>query len=436
MVNIPPYHIIVIGTGLAGLTAAISLSKAGHNVEIVEAAPAVGYIGAGIQISPNSSRVLRKLGVDKYIQKYCLEPIDLKMMSYHSGNVLVETPLKEPALQRYGSPYWHIHRADLHRGLLEAAIDLGVKVYLDNRVVDIDPYKPSLVTKTGAKFTADLIVASDGLWSIARAVVLGKPSPPVPTGQMCFRITVPTKKLEGLTGLDDLITVARNNHWFGPNGTMLTYLLEGVHGTMINLVLTCDARMPDGVNQRISSKKEAKEAFKDWDPRILKILDYADEVLEWRLFTHKEAPTWIHESNKLVLIGDAAHAMTPYLAQGSAMGIEDSAILGGVLARLPTPDTLPQALKLYEKLRVKRTAKVTAASIDSRWFTQMPDGPEQKARDEYLLANPGIMNGHKHNRSDQQFLDDLFGYNAFDELDKAFKEAVFRSKRPISHLME
>jgi hypothetical protein len=97
----------VVGCGLAGLTVSIALAKAGHEVDIVEAAPAISYIGAGIQVSSNSSRILRKLGVDKYIEKYCTEPIDLKMMRWQDGQVLVECPLKEPALNEYGSPYWY-----------------------------------------------------------------------------------------------------------------------------------------------------------------------------------------------------------------------------------------------------------------------------------------------------------------------------------------
>jgi salicylate hydroxylase len=130
-------------------------------------------------------------------------------------------------------------------------------------------------------------------------------------------------------------------------------------------------------------------------------------------------PSWIHPSGKLCLIGDSAHAMTPYLAQGAAMGIEDSAILGGLLANYPSKDTLHSALLLYEKLRLPRVTKVANESIGSRYFTQMPDGPEQKDRDEYLLAHPGIQVGHRNNRSRKEFLDELFGYDAYEVLEKA-----------------
>lgn len=113
--------------------------------------------------------------------------------------------------------------------------------------------------------------------------------------------------------------------------------------------------------------------------------------------------------------------MTPYLAQGAAMGIEDGAILGGLLEKFPMTETLPEVLHMYEELRIPRTAMVARNSIDSRWFTQMPDGKEQEARDEYLLSHPGIWAGHENIRSRKEFLDELFGYNAYAELDKALK---------------
>lgn len=111
--------------------------------------------------------------------------------------------------------------------------------------------------------------------------------------------------------------------------------------------------------------------------------------------------------------------MTPYLAQGAAMGIEDSAILGGLLGKYPSVETLKQTLSLYEKLRLQRTAKVARASIDSRYFTQMPDGQKQKDRDAFLLSNPGIRENHINIRSDKAFLDDLFGYDAYASLETA-----------------
>jgi salicylate hydroxylase len=138
--------------------------------------------------------------------------------------------------------------------LLDCAEDLGCKIFLDSRVVSIDPYTPSLVVKGGKTYTGDLIVASDGknspsvfsphqltkegLHSMAREVVLGHPGPPVPTGQMVYRVTLPAKTFLGIPELEEIITVPRNNHWLGPNGTVLSYLLEGVHDTLINFVFT------------------------------------------------------------------------------------------------------------------------------------------------------------------------------------------------------
>ena len=130
----------------------------------------------------------------------------------------------------------------------------------------------------------------------------------------------------------------------------------------------------------------------------------------------------MHPNEKMLLIGDAAHAMTPYLAQGAAMGIEDAAILGSLLAKYPSRDALHFTLRTYEKLRISRTAKVASASIDSRWFTQMEDGLEQQKRDEWLLAHPGIQSNHINIRSDQEFLDYLFGYDAYEAVEEELGE--------------
>lgn len=132
----------------------------------------------------------------------------------------------------------HIHRADLHRGLLECAKEVGCHIYLDSRVEEVDPHVPSLVTKGGQRFQPDLIVASDGVHSKCRNIVVGQESPPVPTGQMVFRVTVPAARLEGIPELKEIMTVPRNNHWIGPHGTILSYLLQGVRETLVNLVFT------------------------------------------------------------------------------------------------------------------------------------------------------------------------------------------------------
>ena len=415
---------------MAGLTAAIALQLAGHQVTVLESAPQIAYIGAGIQVSSNSSRVLRALGVESHIVKYCTEPVDLRMMRWKTGEVLVECPLKQPAQEEYKSPYWHIHRADFHRGLMARAQEVGVAVHLNSRITEVEPDVPKLTTKGGKTYTPDLVVASDGLHSICREVVLGKKSPPNPTGQMVYRVTLPAAKLAGIPGLEEFATIPRNNHWIGPHATVLSYLLEGIEQPLINFVFTCDSTMDEGVDTTLEGNEEVRERFREWDPRLSAMLAHVQEVLKWRLFTHHELPNWAHPANKVVLIGDAAHAMTPYLAQGAAMGIEDAAVLAGILAEpdFATVDTLPASLKLYENIRIKRAARVAEASISSRYFTQMVDGPDQEARDRWMLEHPGIWEGHINIRSRKEFLDELFGYDVYavlgEALTKARKEGV------------
>jgi salicylate hydroxylase len=132
----------------------------------------------------------------------------------------------------------HIHRADFHRGLWECAVDAGVKIHLDSRIKSVDPTIPALVTEKGVHHTADIIVASDGIKSLCREIVVGHSSPPIPTGQMVYRVTIPAKRLERYPELEEMITVPRNNHWIGPYGTILSYLLQGKDETLVNLVMT------------------------------------------------------------------------------------------------------------------------------------------------------------------------------------------------------
>lgn len=218
-------------------------------------------------------------------------------------------------------------------------------------------------------------------------------------------------------------------------------------GRLITKLLDrCDVELgtlKDDENQKTGTPDELLKAFQGWDPRyprdfllpffchtrhthadphrIGTIVSHVDSVLEWRLYTHDSVEQWVHSSGRFCLIGDSAHAMTPYLAQGAAMGIEDAAILGGILEVFPDTQDLTKSLALYEKLRVGRTSMVARASVDSRWFTQMEDGPEQEKRDEYLLSHPGIWEDHINIRSRKQFLDELFGYDAYATLDAELK---------------
>jgi salicylate hydroxylase len=294
------------------------------------------------------------------------------------------------------------------------------------RVTHADPSAPSVTISDGRTWSADLIIASDGLHSYARSIVLGRPSAPISTGQMAYRVTLPAARLEGIPELAEFATEPRNNFWIGPKAMVLSYLLQGIHGRLLNFIFMCDIEsgmMPDGVDQKAGTAEDVRKAFKGWDPRLDIMLEHVPSVLEWRLYTHEHITQWVHPDSKFCLIGDSAHAMMPYLAQGAAMGIEDAAILGGVLTALPSPEDLPKSLKIYEKLRVPRANMVSESTMSSKVFTGMDDGPEQRERDEYLLKHPGIESGHRNLRSRKEFVDELYGYDVFQALEEELKQA-------------
>ncbi|KAK6083886.1 FAD binding domain-containing protein [Seiridium cupressi] len=148
-----------------------------------------------------------------------------------------------------------------------------------------EPDKPAVILQGGDNLTADLIVASDGLHLTCREVVLGYRSPPQPTGQMVYKVTLPVEKLEGIPELEDLVTTPRSNHWIGPYGTVLSYLLEGGNEKLINFVFTRDinGKLPDGINQAVGTGEDVRKAFQGWGARLHTILSHVDKVLQWRV---------------------------------------------------------------------------------------------------------------------------------------------------------
>ncbi|KAK9415841.1 putative FAD-binding domain-containing protein [Seiridium unicorne] len=180
---------------------------------------------------------------------------------------------------------------------------------------------------------------------------------------MVYRIPLPVEKLKIIPELKDLVTTPRNNHWITPYGRVLSYLLKGGNENLINFAFTCDTngKLPHGINQAVGTGEDVRKAFQRWDARLHTMLSHVDKVLQWRLYTHHEIPSWTHPSQKLCLIGDAAHAMALNLAQGAAMGIEDAAVLRGILAESDFYD-----LSELLKTRAVRKAPNQTRCQDSR----------------------------------------------------------------------
>ncbi|KAL7629780.1 hypothetical protein AAE478_001303 [Parahypoxylon ruwenzoriense] len=396
-------HVIVVGAGLGGLGAAIAILLAGHNVTVLESASEIGEIGAGIQVLPNSSRILISWGLEDKIAKHATMPHYANMIGW-KGNYLSRIDLHAYG-KALGTPFWDFHRANLHRCLLDRAVELGAEIYVRSRVSSIeyadDGLTAAAVLSDGRTMSADLIVGADGISSQLREVLLGRPDPPLPTGDLAYRLLIDAKDMLADPDLKKFIENPQVNYWIGPGAHAVNYVLRG--GELFNMVLLVPDDMPAASMTVDGNVEEMQALYEHWDPKISKILRLCQSVQKWKLCIRPTLEQWTHESGTFTLLGDAVHATLPYLASGCGMAIEDAAALGLCLAKLTnkSAEQKLQALRIYEECRKERTEKVVERGNFQQYMYHIHDGKEQRQRDrrlkmfgeidELLLKNPEIV---------------------------------------------
>lgn len=268
-------------------------------------------VGAGIQIPPSASRILRRWGVLEKIESYSVRPHALIFRSYKDGKVLSTQNVAPYVEETYHAPYLHIHRADYHKVLVEGAEAVGVEILLNARVAGVDFDKPAVKFVDGSEFTADLVIGADGLKSVCREALLGRPDPPHLTGNLAYRILVKAEVMNKYENLVDLVENPAINVWMGPDKHVVGYLLKG--GGLYNIVLACPDNLPELVNTMKADLREMRATFEGWDPRLQTLLGLVEETNKSRLQNSEEMLYWTHENGKFALLGDACHATLPYL---------------------------------------------------------------------------------------------------------------------------
>lgn len=332
---------LISGAGIGGLTAALALAQRGWAVRVLERAEAFGEVGAGIQQSPNAMRVHQALGTADALRavSFALEAATIR--DGRTGHALVRVLLGAAAEARYGAPYLHCHRADLHGVLAAACEAAGVTV---ERGVAATGYADGALLTAGGARAGDLIVGADGARSAIRAQMFPDSMPRF-TGQTAWRALVPTDAVPPNTVPPEATS------WIGEGGHVVTYLLRG--GSLINVVAVREGRdwTEDGWSVP-GDAGELRAAFAGWDGRIGAVLGAVRECYLWGLFDHPPLPRW--SDGPVTLLGDAAHPMLPFMAQGAAMAVEDAWVLANAVA----DGDVAAGLARYEARRHPRVRRV------------------------------------------------------------------------------
>ncbi|KAF3401242.1 NADPH dehydrogenase afvA [Talaromyces pinophilus] len=371
-------------TGIGGIATALSLGRRGHHVTILESAPKLMEVGAGIQVSPNMGRLLDRWGVSYREKATLLEQIDIRR--WQDGSLLACIPCN-PA---HGDQLT-IHRADLHNALIDKALSLpNVKLLVNSHVVDVNFNRTEVVLADGRILRGDVVLAADGIKSNIRPKLLEDNTIKVEaTGDAAYRIILSREEMLSHPLLKEMIDQSRATRWIGPGRHIVAYPLRN-HELFNVVLLHPDRGTVDDMWTIKGSKKDMIDDYAGWDSRVTEIIAnvHDDAVMEWKLNLYPPLRTWVKES--VALLGDACHPMLPYVAQGAAQAVEDAGALGAILSTISSKQEIPVALEAYQRSRKARAEQVQQSGKLNRVALHLPDGPEQQQRDEmFRLAMKG-----------------------------------------------
>ena len=403
-------NIAIAGGGIGGLSAALSLAQHGHQITVFEQTSTVSGIGAGIQLSPNCTRVLYALGLADALKQYGFLPLRTEARHWRTGKLIMQSPLGETVANKYGAPYYHIHRGDLAQLLSRAvAATSNIELITNTRVSTLleENNGTGLVIHNGNTeliHHADVVIGADGIHSVVRKELWGAEVPRF-TGNIAWRALVPVQNLP-----KDLIPPV-SGVWWGPGKHFVHYYVSG--GKFVNCVCVVEKEGWEIEGwQEPGEYAELKADFAGWHTNIQQLIDQADHqaLYKWALFDRAPMPQW--GKGQTTLLGDACHPTLPFMAQGAAMAIEDGAVLASCLPsthkQMPKED-IRTALQRYEDLRKKRTAGV-----------QM--GSRRNARVFHLAGFKAWARDRAAAKAGGRVLDNLFKYDALNAAKSAAKD--------------
>jgi salicylate hydroxylase len=375
-------QIAILGGGIGGLAAAAFLHRAGLPSTVYEQASEMRAVGAGLVVAPNAARLLRRLGVlDDFAQRAVQLEVGWEFRRWRDGTVLSAEDLSSACERLYGEQTYTAHRADV-LDAIGSAVATGT-VRLSSRCVDltIEDGHPRLQFADGETAEPDVLIGADGIHSVVRNTI-ADPAPATYSGISAFRGLVPAERAPAF---------ARRNAqtlWIGPGHHLVHYPVSA--GRLVNLVAFAPAGDYSVESWTATATvQEFLAEFAGWDDRLVDLIRAAGTPGRWALLDRAPLQRW--SAGNVTLLGDAAHPMFPFFAQGAAQAIEDAAVLARCLA--DDPDDPARALRRYESIRIPRTTRLQEVSHARSHINHLPDGPEQEARDSsFANADPLVAN--------------------------------------------
>jgi 3-hydroxybenzoate 6-monooxygenase len=343
-----PLSVVVAGGGIGGLAAAYVLARQGQHVTVLEQSQAFGEIGAGIQLGPNIFRMFEVLGLTAQVSEVAFFPPGLGMNDVRTGEKVVRVPLGDTARAAYGYPYGVIYRADLHDVFLHACKALpGVTLRTDSKVerYQQDAHGVRVRLTNGEIVEGDALIGADGLWSRVREAIVGDGKPRV-SGHIAYRAVLKREDVPPHLWSDDVLL------WGGEKTHLVHYPLR--RGELFNLVAVFHSNKYDEGWNTFGDTAELNERFADAVPQVRELLQKIETWKMWVLCDREPVRNWT--DGRATLLGDAAHPMLQYLAQGAGQAIEDAVVLGEALKH--TGNDVAAAFQKYQQARYLRTGRV------------------------------------------------------------------------------
>ncbi|MBV9416906.1 MAG: FAD-dependent monooxygenase [Solirubrobacterales bacterium] len=367
------FKVAIVGGGIGGMVLAIALRERGISFELYERAHEVREVGAGVGLSANGTRELRRLGVGEHLEAASVIPSALVIRRWDTGEIIVDHPIGRAGVYAatFGAPWYGVHRVAFHQALTQRLAGEGMN--LGRRCVDVDEQGSGveLHFADGGSAVADLAVGADGVRSALRPHVVGEV-------RYRFSGTVGYRGLVAVEAVPSLPDPTPLQFWAGPGRHLLHYAIEG--GRVLNfLAVVRAAEWTKAAWMEECPVTDAVDAFAGWYPAVTEMVGATTVGARWAL--HDLAPLRRWHTERIVLIGDAAHAMVPHQGQGANQTIEDAIALADCLADAELAGELPAALRHYEQLRRARTIVVQWLSRRTADLMHLADGPEIASRD-------------------------------------------------------